>query len=75
MADTQLDCKGLNCPMPIVKISRAIRDLAAGDRLVVEANDPAFKADLEAWVRRLGHTIESFETGEGAFQRAVLVKQ
>ncbi len=68
-----LDCKGLNCPMPIVRLSQAMRSLASGARLVIEADDPAFRADVEAWVRRFGHTLVSFEAG--SVQRAVLEKK
>jgi len=72
MADEVLDCKGMNCPMPIVRISQAMRRLQTGQTLQVEATDPAFKADLEAWVKRFGHRIESFETTDCL--RAILVK-
>jgi TusA-related sulfurtransferase len=58
--------------MPIVKISQTMRKMESGDTLAVEATDPAFKADLEAWARRFGHEITSFEQGDCL--RAVLVK-
>lgn len=73
MGDIELDCKGLNCPMPIVKISRTMRGLRAGERLVVEATDPAFQADIEAWVRKLGHSLVSFQSS-GGVQRVVIEK-
>ena len=74
MPDTiELDCKGLNCPMPIVRLSQTMRTLESGQRVAVEATDPAFRADVEAWARRFGHQIESFEAGQ--VQRAVLVKK
>ncbi len=63
MANSNLDCKGLNCPMPIVRISQAIKGLATGDTLVVEATDPAFHADIRAWSERMGHELVSFEAG------------
>lgn len=68
-----LDCKGLNCPMPIVRLSQAIHGIESGARIVIEANDPAFRADLEAWVRRFGHTILAFE--EGLISRATVLKK
>jgi len=43
--------------MPIVRISQAVKTMACGDRLQVKASDPAFKADLEAWVSCLGHRL------------------
>lgn len=68
-----LDCKGLNCPMPIVRISQAMRGLESGAQIVVEANDPAFHADLVAWVRRFGHTLVAFE--DGPIRRATVLKK
>ncbi len=74
MAEHSLDCKGLNCPMPIVKISRAMKGLALGDRLVVEASDPSFGADVEAWAKRMGHDLVELSSSP-ALQRAVLEKK
>lgn len=73
MAVVDLDCKGLNCPMPIVKISRAIKTMQVGDRLKVQASDPSFKADVEAWAKRLGHTLVEFSEAAG-IQSATLEK-
>ena len=58
--------------MPIVKISQAMKTMARGDSLLVQASDPAFKADLEAWVRRLGHRLLEFH--DGPTQQAVIEK-
>jgi TusA-related sulfurtransferase len=63
MTTQALDCKGLNCPMPIVEISKAVRKLASGDVLEVSATDLAFRLDVEAWARRSGHILESFTDG------------
>jgi len=70
MADEFLDCKGMNCPMPIVAITRTGKSRSSGQRLEVHATDLAFRMDLEAWVRRTGNRLESFE--EGDVQRAVV---
>lgn len=58
--------------MPIVKIGMAIRSLTAGDRLTVEATDPAFEPDLAAWSRKTGHKVIEFE--DGGVKRAVVEK-
>lgn len=68
----ELDCKGLRCPMPIVRIGLAIRQLAIGEQLAVEANDPAFQPDLAAWTRKTGHKLVHFEPGPP--QRALIEK-
>ncbi len=58
--------------MPIVRVSRAIKGLAKDQVLSVKASDPAFRADLEAWVKKLGHEIVSFV--DGPEQHAVIRK-
>ncbi|MCA9227323.1 MAG: sulfurtransferase TusA family protein [Planctomycetales bacterium] len=64
MTRQTLDCRGMNCPMPIVAVTKAIKTLASGDVLEVTATDLAFRPDIEAWSRRTGHKLESFEVGE-----------
>ena len=65
MVDMQLDCKGLKCPMPIVKIGKSAKSLASGQTLEIVADDPAFKADLEAWVKKMKFSIESYSEASG----------
>lgn len=72
MADKQLECQGLNCPMPIVRISQTIKTMASGETLEVTADDPAFGADVNAWAAKMGHQLLEFE--EGPVQRAVIRK-
>jgi len=69
--DLQLDCRGMNCPMPIVELTRAARTLGPGKSIEVTATDLAFKPDVEAWARRMGHSIEDFQE-VGSEQRAVI---
>ena len=71
-ADRYLDCKGLACPMPIVRVSQAVQEISGGQTLQVEATDPAFKSDLEAWTRTMEH--ELLEFSEGPIQRALIRK-
>jgi len=67
-----LDCTDLRCPMTIVRISQMVKGMAPGDRLSIRASDPAFRADLEAWLRRLGHQLVDFQ--DGPVQSAVIEK-
>lgn len=53
----QLDCTGLFCPMPIVKIRDAIRNLAIGEVVEMIADDPAAEADMKSWSKRTGHEL------------------
>ncbi len=72
MINHQLDCRHLTCPMPIVKISRAMKAIGPGETLSIRATDAAFQADLEAWVSKTGHVLLEFV--DGAEQYAVVKK-
>ena len=72
MADKHLDCKDMSCPMPIVKISKAIKEMAPDQTLSVEAMDLAFEADLNAWANKMGHEILEFT--DGPPQQAIIRK-
>lgn len=63
--DQYLDCRTLACPLPIVRISRAIKAMQPGQVLQVQAADPAFPADLDAWLSTRSDTLLSLETIEG----------
>lgn len=67
----RLDCRGLRCPMPIVKLGMAARQVEADTDIEVEATDPAFEPDLHAWAKKTGHTILAFEGGRDV-QRALV---
>lgn len=53
--DHKLDCKGLSCPMPIVKTRKAIQEILPGEVLEVEATDRGSLADIKSWAGRTGH--------------------
>lgn len=54
---TQLDVTGLNQPMPILKIRRALMQLQTGARLEVTGDDPALVADIPAFCTQAGHQL------------------
>ena len=64
MANQLLDAKGLNCPLPILKAKKALKDVPAGGTLEVLATDPGSVADFAAFCRTTGNElIESTEAG------------
>ncbi len=65
--ETLLDVKGMNCPLPVLRANRALRGLAAGDKLRVLATDRASVADFRAFCRETGHTLVSFSEEAGVF--------
>lgn len=73
MADQTLDAKGLNCPLPILKAKKALKDVPAGGTLEILATDPGAVADFAAFCRTTGN--EMLEQGEeGGVYRFVLKK-
>jgi tRNA 2-thiouridine synthesizing protein A len=52
-----LDVKGLNCPLPVLRIRKRLRDVAVGETLAVEATDPGVIRDAEAFCRAGGHAL------------------
>ena len=65
MADLVLDTKGLNCPLPILKAKRSMKDVPVGGTIEILAADPAADADFQAFCRATGHElVESSQEGE-----------
>jgi tRNA 2-thiouridine synthesizing protein A len=61
---TTLDVKGLNCPLPILRAKKAIKDVAVGDTLEVLATDPGSVKDFDAFCRQTGNElVESKDEG------------
>ena len=67
MADKILDAKGLNCPLPILKAKKALKDLAAGQTLQVLSTDPGSVADFEAFSRTTGNKLLSHSEEGGVY--------
>lgn len=56
-----LDCNGLQCPGPIMKINEAMAGMSEGQILQVQATDMGFAADVNAWCKRTGNTLVKTE--------------
>jgi tRNA 2-thiouridine synthesizing protein A len=54
---TQLDCRGLACPMPIVKTAQTMKTLRAGDLIEVLATDRGALKDFVAWAKATGNRL------------------
>jgi len=55
----ELDCRGLNCPLPVLKTKKAMDEMAAGDVLKMISTDPGSQNDVTAWAKRTGNEIMS----------------
>ncbi len=56
-ADHTLDCTGLTCPMPVIKLTHAVRKMKSGEVIEMTATDPGAEEDVERWVDKTGHTL------------------
>jgi TusA-related sulfurtransferase len=60
----ELDTRGLNCPLPILKAKKALTDMNSGQVLKVVATDPGSVRDFQAFARQTGNDlIEQSEAG------------
>jgi tRNA 2-thiouridine synthesizing protein A len=64
MTITSLDLSGLKCPLPALKVSKALKSLAPGDRLEVRCTDPMAAIDIPHLVASVGDRMEAVERSE-----------
>jgi tRNA 2-thiouridine synthesizing protein A len=57
--DKELDARGLNCPLPILRTKKALADLQSGQVLKVLATDPGAVKDFQSFSRQTGHELLS----------------
>ncbi len=65
--DQILDCKGMSCPLPILKTKKAVEALTKGQVLKVLTTDPGSKNDMSSWAKRTGNEILNVEESAGTF--------
>jgi tRNA 2-thiouridine synthesizing protein A len=63
--DKVMDLKGLACPMPVVKISKGIKDIEVGQVIEAITSDPGSLADFPAWAKSSGNEILKTDQGDG----------
>ena len=66
-ADQELDTRGLNCPLPILKAKKALAGLTSGQLLKVVSTDPGSLRDFQAFCRQSGNDLVEQETVGGEF--------
>jgi len=74
MADQVLDAKGLNCPLPILRAKKALKDVPAGGTLEILATDPGAVADFQAFCRTTGNELVE-HSEEGGIYKFLLRKK
>lgn len=59
--DKELDARGLNCPLPILRTKKALTELQSGQVLKVLATDPGSVKDFQSFARQTGHELVSHD--------------
>lgn len=65
--DKELDARGLNCPLPILRTKKALTDMASGQVLKILATDPGSVKDFQAFSKQTGNELLSSETKDSEF--------
>jgi tRNA 2-thiouridine synthesizing protein A len=64
MADQEVDARGLNCPLPILRAKKALNGMSSGQTLRIVATDPGSVKDFAAFAKQTGNQLlESTEAG------------
>ncbi|HEY9237913.1 MAG TPA: sulfurtransferase TusA family protein [Burkholderiaceae bacterium] len=66
-AQKELDTRGLNCPLPILKAKKALADMRSGEVLKVVATDPGSMRDFQAFARQTGNELVEQESSNDEF--------
>lgn len=73
MADRELDARGLNCPLPLLRAKKALREMSSGQTLHVIASDPGSVKDFQAFSSQTGN--ELVESGEHAGEYTFVLRK
>lgn len=65
--DKELDARGMNCPLPILRARKALNEMAAGQVLRIVATDPGSVKDFESFARQTGNELLSQSSAEKEF--------
>jgi TusA-related sulfurtransferase len=67
IAQKELDTRGLNCPLPILKAKKALADMRSGEVLKVVATDPGSMRDFQSFARQTGNELVEQESSNDEF--------
>jgi len=65
--DRELDCRGLSCPLPVLRTRKALDAMLSGQVLRLVATDPGSANDMPAWTRHMGHALLKTEQPFGQY--------
>lgn len=70
-ADMELDARGLNCPLPILRTRKSIQSLSSGQVLKIIATDPGSVKDLEVFCKQTGHQLLDSRQSNGEYHFSI----
>ncbi len=73
--DQTLDCKGLSCPMPMMKLAKAMKGLKSGQVLEMIGTDPGTNSDLPKWCEKSGNTLIEKKELDGGVTSFIIQKK
>ena len=65
--DRELDARGLNCPLPILRTKKSLNDMSSGQVLKVLATDPGSVKDFQAFAKQTGNQLLSHDEADKVF--------
>lgn len=65
--DKELDARGVNCPLPILRTKKALSDMGSGQVLKVIASDPGSVSDFRAFAKQTGNQLLTDSESGGGF--------
>lgn len=74
MAEIHLNCKGLQCPGPIMQVFKSAKEATVGDTLHVKVTDRGFKKDIQAWCKKTGNELLELNESETEIHAVILKK-
>lgn len=73
--DQILDCKGLSCPMPMMRLAKTIKEMKSGEVLEMLGTDPGTKSDLPNWCQKTGNLLLEQTDLDGGVNQFVIQKK
>lgn len=73
-SNAELNCEGMNCPLPILKTKKTIDGMQSGQVLKMTATDPGSVNDMDSWSKRTGNEVVSHSESGGVHTFMIMKK-